>query len=311
MTQKHPNLAQFLMPYTCLFCGEVPMPAAYMACGRCTKKQQVCVCCQEPILDGWRNDYRCIGCLVLKCADYGECQKFHLVLADPSWDYGWAWGNGAAAHTYHTSPLEEMMRMNPAALCRKDAHMIMWTTGAFWEHAGILMRAWGFTPKSIAFTWVKVYSDGSLVMNPGQHTRQNIEPTRLGFRGDQAPMFADNLEPYGDTRELDDLAPLGTRGAANRNRVNRSVKQVIMSKRGERHSEKPPEANERCETLLGPEAKYLEMFRVGAAYSPLWKVFGNEAEHSIMMPTHEGTIYQMPPAIAKKRTPKPGVVVHG
>jgi N6-adenosine-specific RNA methylase IME4 len=101
-----------------------------------------------------------------------------------------------------------------------------------------VLRAWGFEPKTMGFTWVK-YHEGSekRCVGGGYWTRSNPEFCVLAVRG----------EP---PRRVD---------ARVRQLVETGGEDVLLAPRGE-HSAKPDEVRDRIVQLLPPGLSRLEMF---------------------------------------------------
>jgi N6-adenosine-specific RNA methylase IME4 len=176
--------------------------------------------------------------------------KFSVILADPPWSFS-VWskslqsGNGRLpdAH-YPTQSVEMLCNLPVQEVTAKDCVLLLWVTCPTLPEALQVIKAWGFTFKTVAFTWIKTNKDGSSRMGMGYWTRANAE-----------------------------LCLLATRGKPKR--IAKDVRQVIQSKL-RRHSEKPLSQYERIERLLsGP---YLEIFgRPGLFHREGWTVIGNEA----------------------------------
>lgn len=64
-----------------------------------------------------------------------------------------------------------------------DAALFLWTTSPFLEKSFEVIRAWGFTYRTMAFVWTKVNEDGSPFIGTGYYTRANAEYCLLGVRG--------------------------------------------------------------------------------------------------------------------------------
>jgi N6-adenosine-specific RNA methylase IME4 len=122
----------------------------------------------------------------------------------------------------------------------------MWATNPTLPQALEVITAWGFTYKTVAFTWAKTTKDGSGF------------PIGCGFW----------------TRANPEMCLLGTRGHPKR--LSASVRQLIVSPRRE-HSRKPDEIYDQIEELVaGP---YLELF--ARSQRPGWDAWGNEVETGI------------------------------
>lgn len=116
-------------------------------------------------------------------------------------------------------------------LCAPDCACFMWVTYPKLAEGLALMAAWGFTYKTVAFTWVKRNRlQPSWFMGMGRWTRANAEICILGTKG----------------------RPV---------RVNAGVHSIIDAAIGV-HSAKPAEARVRIEQLLG-KLPSIELFARG------------------------------------------------
>lgn len=114
----------------------------------------------------------------------------------------------------------------------------------------LLLEAWGFSYKTVAFVWVKQNRRAdSLFMGLGSWTRSNAELCLLAVRG-------------------------------RPRRRDAGVRQIILSHVGE-HSRKPEAARERILQLMG-DVPRIELFARERAEG--WDVWGNEVESDISMP---------------------------
>jgi N6-adenosine-specific RNA methylase IME4 len=186
-------------------------------------------------------------------------KKFGVIYADPPWQFTVYSGKGkarSAERKYIADPLtgkstmtiEELMDLPVPTLAADDCALFMWAVMPELPGAIELMKAWGFTYKTVAFTWVK--------------TSENA--TRIGLDGDGLHWGMGYW-----TRANTEVVLFGTRGAPKR--LAKDVHQVIISPVGE-HSRKPEQTHARVERLLsGP---YIELF----ARRPMkgWTVWGND-----------------------------------
>lgn len=124
-----------------------------------------------------------------------------------------------------------------------NSALFLWVTAPCLIEGIELIRAWGFTYKTIAFTWIKQnkQSDG-IFMGMGHYTRANAEFCLFATRGK-------GLE-----------------------RKSHKVSSVLISHR-ERHSQKPKEARERIVKLFG-DIPRIELFARQQADG--WDCWGNE-----------------------------------
>lgn len=189
-------------------------------------------------------------------------KKYDLIYADPPWQYK-VWskkgaGRSAESH-YKTQSLDFLKGMNIGALCKPDCALFMWATFPCLKQALELGRAWGFTYKTVAFTWVKTNRNNiNIFVGMGYYTRANAEIVLLFTKGKSLT------------------------------RTAKDVPQVLIAPRG-RHSEKPDEIRKRIVRLFG-DVNRVELFARQNSSVPdedtfkAWDVFGNEIDNSITIP---------------------------
>lgn len=182
-------------------------------------------------------------------------KKYKIIYADPPWSYNdKSMNRGGAERHYKTTPNSELSQIDVSSICDDDCILFMWATFPKMQEALDLMRAWGFTYKTNAFTWIKKNKvSHSLFWGMGRWTRSNAEVCLLGVKG--------------KPKRLD----IG---------VHSVVESAIR-----RHSEKPPEVRGLITRLVGDLPK-LEMFARCAPDG--WDVFGNEAPNSIHIGVKDG-----------------------
>lgn len=138
--------------------------------------------------------------------------------------------------------IDQICAIPVAAVCAQDAACFMWATMPMIPDALRVLREWGFTYKTVAFTWVKTNRKAwTPFFGMGNWTRANAEIVLLGIRGRPKRVAAD-------------------------------VPQIVID-RIMRHSEKPDEVRLRIVRLMG-DVPRLEMFsrhRVAG-----WKRWGNQ-----------------------------------
>lgn len=165
-----------------------------------------------------------------------------IIYLDPPWAYSNKRTRSAAAKNYATMTLAKLEALPVAAIAAEHAFLFMWSTAPFLKQAIALGEKWGFTYKTIAFTWAK------------RNRKSNT------------PFFG--MGNY--TRANGELCLLFTRGSPKV--VNRGIPQFVWSPIL-RHSEKPEIVRERIVRLCG-KVKRLEMF--ARHRTPGWKIWGNE-----------------------------------
>jgi N6-adenosine-specific RNA methylase IME4 len=137
--------------------------------------------------------------------------------------------------------LEELEKLPVGDWAAPDSVLLLWATDPLLDKAFELIRAWGFTYKTVGFYWVKLNKSGrGFFTGLGFWTRANPEPCLLATKGRPKRLASD-------------------------------VAKLVVSPRRE-HSRKPDEIYERIERLApGP---YLELFARTAR--PGWDAWGAE-----------------------------------
>ena len=106
--------------------------------------------------------------------------KYKTILADPPWDIQQKGKSRGAIRHYNLMTLDRIKAMPIADLVEENAHCWLWVTNATLEAGFDVLRAWGFTPRSI-YTWVKPR------LGLGVYLRNCTEHLLLGTRG-KAPI---------------------------------------------------------------------------------------------------------------------------
>ena len=167
------------------------------------------------------------------------------ILADPPWTFA-TWSrrgrDRSAERHYATMTLDDLRALPVVTWAAPDCALFMWAVRPMLPEALALGAAWGFTYKTVAFTWAKTTRvSGAWHMGLGYWTRANPEDCLLFTRG-------------------------------RPRRLARDVRQLIVEPVRE-HSRKPDGQYERIERLVaGPR---LELF--ARTERPGWQAWGLEA----------------------------------
>ena len=172
--------------------------------------------------------------------------RYGAILADPPWSYeNWseAGSHKNASSHYNCMSFQDLASLNVGHLAAPDCALFMWVTDPLLIEGVQLMRAWGFTYKTVAFTWAKrTPRDTGWHVGLGYWTRANPE-----------------------------MCLLGTIGKPKR--LNRDVRQLIVAPVRE-HSRKPADTHVRIERLVaGP---YCELFARERREG--WDSWGNQTD---------------------------------
>lgn len=173
--------------------------------------------------------------------------KHQVIYADPPWTYK-VWskkgeGRTASSH-YDVMDLEDIKALPVADLADDNCVLFMWATYPNLREAFEVIDAWGFTYKTVAFTWVKKNKiKDSWFWGMGYWTRANAEICLLATKG-------------------------------NPKRQSSAVHQVVDAKIM-KHSQKPDEVRSRIVELCG-DVPRIELFARQTAQG--WASWGNELE---------------------------------
>jgi N6-adenosine-specific RNA methylase IME4 len=93
-------------------------------------------------------------------------------------------GRNARRH-YRCHDYADFEKLPVADVAADDAYLFLWVPGPFLAIGAHLplVKAWGFKPSGVAFTWLKTYASGNLFMGPGLTTRKGTETVILAHRG--------------------------------------------------------------------------------------------------------------------------------
>ena len=129
---------------------------------------------------------------------------YGAITADPPWAFKvWAkdtgHGRSAEAH-YQTMDLDDIKALPVYDVAAKDSFLFLWATSPQLPEAIDVIRAWGFTYKTLGFCWVKLlkrwqlrlpkliaiglaYIDRLFHFGMGYYTRSNVELCLLATKG--------------------------------------------------------------------------------------------------------------------------------
>jgi N6-adenosine-specific RNA methylase IME4 len=174
---------------------------------------------------------------------------YGVIVADPPWHFK-TWSDtrqkrSAATH-YDLMTIDDIKALPLGDVAAENCALFLWATNPMLPQAMAVMEAWGFSYKTVAFTWAKTTTKTDKSWAPKWHIG-------LGYW----------------TRSNTEICLLGTKGEPKR--ASKAVRQLLIAPRRE-HSRKPDEFYASVEALVpGP---YLELFARQAR--PGWAAWGNE-----------------------------------
>lgn len=184
-------------------------------------------------------------------------KRYSIIYADPPWRYRRNGVQGAAEKRYPTMSVDELCHLSVSEISANDSILFIWATFPQIREALQVIKAWGFSYKSVAFVWIKQNKSGKgWFFGLGFWTRGNVE-----------------------------ICLLATKGHPKR-KSNR-VHQLIISPLRE-HSRKPDEVREKIIKLMG-DLPRIELF--ARQKTEGWDVWGNEVDSDIALSANGGGRY--------------------
>ncbi|HUU88766.1 MAG TPA: MT-A70 family methyltransferase [Candidatus Glassbacteria bacterium] len=189
-------------------------------------------------------------------------KKYQIVYADPPWTFKTYSEKGKERKSpelhYDCMAIEQIYDLPVKDLSSDNCVLFLWVTNPMLEQGLETVKKWGFTYKTIAFSWFKKNKIAdSFFWGLGYWTRQNTEHVLLATKGKPT-------------------------------RINKGVHQVIdedfmydteqIVTRLEGHSKKPDIIRNKIVDLCG-DIDRIELFARGSFLG--WDVWGNEAENPI------------------------------
>lgn len=171
-------------------------------------------------------------------------KKYSIIYADPPWSYKdkALAGKRGACCKYPTQSKDWIDNLPVKKIADEDCVLFLWVTMPKLNECWDLIEKWGFTYKTVAFTWVKRNKkSSSWFWGMGGWTRANAE-----------------------------LCLLATKGRPKR--INAGVHSIVDSKI-EEHSKKPDEVRDRIVSLMG-DVPRIELF-ARQRYDG-WDCWGNQ-----------------------------------
>jgi len=176
--------------------------------------------------------------------------KYSIIYADPPWNYiqsgSKKHSRGMAKQHYSTMVTEDICKIPVKSITTEQSICFMWATFPNISEALKVLDCWGFTYKTVAFTWIKKNrKSNSLFWGMGAYTRANAEICLLG------------ISPKLKATEFV---------------KSHKVHSVVVSSI-EQHSKKPDVIRDKIVELCGDLSK-IELF---ARQNPIgWDCFGDE-----------------------------------
>ena len=179
-----------------------------------------------------------------------EMKKYDVILADPPWTFS-VWNaeksDRHVSHKYDLMSKDDICNLPIGNFAKENCALFIWATWPNILEAFEVIKKWGFTYRTEAWTWVKAKASGfGHHFGMGYYTRANTEPCLLAVKGAMPVVAHDVLGLiYAPVRE---------------------------------HSRKPNDQYTKIERLY-PNMNYLELFARRKREG--WDSWGNEIESDI------------------------------
>lgn len=174
-------------------------------------------------------------------------KKYSIIYADPPWKYNsranhkTRFRGGACGH-YDLMTMDEIKGLPIPEISNDNCVLFLWCTFPYIDKQIQLFEHWGFSYKTVGFTWVKTNpKNGNPFFGVGYYAKSNAEVCLMGIKGKMKP-------------------------------VSNKVSSVIISPRRE-HSRKPDEARCRIVELFG-DLPRIELFARNEYAG--WNCWGNQ-----------------------------------
>jgi len=176
-------------------------------------------------------------------------KKYNIIYADPPWSYNGKLPQRAKEQHYPVMPIKDICSIPVKDITADDSILFMWATFPLLQEGLDVIKSWGFTYKTCAFTFVKKNKKSdSLFWGMGGWTRSNAEICLLATKGKPKRVSAGVHQVIGD--------------------------EVIYEPIRE-HSRKPDCVRDRIIKLCG-DLPRLEMF--SRTVTPGWDIWGNQSD---------------------------------
>jgi N6-adenosine-specific RNA methylase IME4 len=171
-------------------------------------------------------------------------KKYSVIYADPPWKYDNQGPRGGVETQYTTMLLDDIKSLPVQGISADPSILMLWATFPKMPEALSVMDAWGFTYKTLGFSWIKTNQNGLPFFGIGYYAKSNCEVCLMGTRGKAHALVKSNL-----------------------------ISSVVLSKK-KNHSSKPEEVPRRIELLFG-DVPRIELFARTKRHG--WDVWGDQA----------------------------------
>lgn len=187
-------------------------------------------------------------------------KKYSIIYADPAWSYNdKSMNRGGAERHYDTMSIEDIKLLPINDISAENSVLFIWSTFPMLQEALYVIKAWGFTYKTIGFNWVK--------------TNKLTNVNQTSFLPTES---FDVFWGMGNwTRSNSEVCLLAVKGKPTK--INSDVHSVVYAPIS-KHSKKPDEVRDRIVRLVG-DLPRVELF--ARQKTEGWDIWGNELDNSL------------------------------
>lgn len=181
-------------------------------------------------------------------------KKYKIIYADLPlmYDDKATAGNRGAGFKYDLMTDEELLNLPVRKIADTDCVLFLWATFPKIQICLDCIKAWGFEYKTVAFSWIKKNSNGTVFMGMGNKTRSNEEVVLLATKGKPKRIDA---------------------GISQIIETDNTESEVITTYGKREHSKKPDIVRKKIVQLCGDISR-IELF--SRTLIAGWDVFGND-----------------------------------
>ena len=189
-------------------------------------------------------------------------KKYHIIYGDPPWSYqNGGVPQGGVDAQYPTMSLEAIKALPINDLAEDDSVLFMWATFPQLQEALDVIKAWGFTYKTLGFSWIKTnVKDNRPFFGIGYYAKSNLEVCLMAVKGNPHYLVKSN-----------------------------SVSSVIVHPKT-KHSKKPDIVRNKIVEMFGDISR-IELFARNDGSKDLWNtnphdgwdLFGNQTVDSVKL----------------------------
>lgn len=114
---------------------------------------------------------------------FPQSNTYQVILADPPWTYQSMGGSVRGKTPYPTMSTKELQSLPVSSIAATTSVLFLWATCPLLPEALQLIKAWGFTYKTVFKVWLKRTAEGKTCAGTGWWTRSSVELLLCATKG--------------------------------------------------------------------------------------------------------------------------------